>query len=527
MSTKVVDVSQFNTVTSWPTVAQSVGAAIIRAGYRGYGSAGTLVTDTKFTANMTQAIAAGLPVGVYFVTQAITEAEAVAEADYVANLCKPYKITYPIYWDTENGNNGNGRADSNRLSKAMRTKCAVAFCERIKSLGYTPGIYASQSWLAEQMEYTSVSSYSIWVAKYAKTAPTLKTYDAWQYTDSGTVTGITGKVDLSTWSKSYTPVTVTANTTAEGKTLMTFYNIAWKNGFIGEVLLDKIDHIAYIPMNGTKGEALTAAAKRAQWNGRYPDIICNAELFNMSTYKPASAVVSNGQVHLLSESYGFGFKNNKTPVFSYKNNVNAIDYIGAYPVLVNNGQKAFTTTPAGLTGCRARTALAISDNKFVVIGVPANPGCTLDELAEKLISRGYKYAINLDGGGSTGYATKYALYDQGRAVRGFIGVWYDGGEGNKAIAKTATTNTTATSSMLQNAKYKSGVKLYANVNSSTWLNLRKYASTDSKVLAKLTRGTSFMWYGYYTSDNKWLYVKAEDGTCGYVSSEYTSSTQPT
>jgi GH25 family lysozyme M1 (1,4-beta-N-acetylmuramidase) len=519
MSTKVIDVSQFNTITSWPTVAQSVDAAIIRAGYRGYGSAGTLVTDTAFATNMTQAIAAGLPVGVYFVTQAITEAEAIAEADYVVNLCKPYTLKYPIFWDTENGNGGNGRADSNKLTKAMRTKCAVAFCERIKALGYTPGIYASQSWFTDQLDYASIASYDAWVAKYSKTAPTLKDYAGWQYTDSGIINGITGKVDVSSWQKSYDP--------PKERRLMTCYTTEWAKGLLIEVLLDKIEHLAYIPMNGKKGETLTSAAKRAQWNGRYPDVICNAELFNMSTYKPASAVVSNGQVQLLSESYGIGFKDNKTPVFCYKNNVNAIDYIGGYPALVKDGQKAFTVTPAGLTGKRARTALAISDKQFIIVGVPANPGCTLDELAEKLIARGYQYAINLDGGGSTAYATDYYLYDQGRAVRGFIGVWYENGKGNKAVPKTATTTTTAVSGMLQNEKYKSGTKLYANVQSSSWLNLRRYASTESQVLKKLQRGTGFTWYGYYTPDQKWLYVKCEDGTCGYVSAEYTSSTQPT
>lgn len=522
MATEIIDVSQFNTITSWAAVAASgtVKGAIIRAGYRGYGTKGTLVTDSKFHTNMSAAIAAGLPVGVYFVTQAVTEAEAIAEADYVVSLCKSYKLTYPIYWDSENGNNGKGRADHGMLSKATRTACAAAFCKRIKQLGYTPGVYASQSWFQDDLDCNSLTGYSLWVAKYSSIAPTLAKYDAWQYTDSGSVAGITGKVDMSHWYQSY-------GTESEGSTLT---EKTWKSGIIAEIPLKQIEHIECAPMSGSKGESLTSAAKRIQWNGRYPDVICNAELFNMTTYQPASAVVHNGVAALLTETYGFAFKNSRTPVFSYKNNVNAPEYIGASPVLVRDGKKAFTTTPAGLTGKRARTALALNSEKLAVIGVPATTGCTLDELAEECISLGYTHAINLDGGGSTAYATKNIKYDQGRAIRGFIAIWYSGGTGNKvSLGASGTSSSAAPGSvtMLQNAKYKSGVARYVNVKSTSYLNVRRYASTSSASVKKLKRGTAVSWYGYYTSDNKWLYVKCADGTCGYASAAYLSETKPT
>ena len=162
-------------------------------------------------------------------------------------------------------------------------------------------------------------------------------------------------------------------------------------------------------MNGSKGETVSSAAKRIKWNGRSPDIITNCELFNMKTYKPSSSVVDNGKVHLLTETYGFGFKNYKTPIFSYKNNVNAEDFVGAYPVLINNGKKGYSSVPSGLGGNRARTCIGYNNNNFSIAVVPEktnNTDATLDDMYNLFTSKGYTYAINLDGGGSTAYATK-------------------------------------------------------------------------------------------------------------------------
>jgi GH25 family lysozyme M1 (1,4-beta-N-acetylmuramidase) len=89
---RVIDVSEFNGAISWHKVVNSCDGAIIRAGYRGYGS-GTLVTDEKFKSNIKAASAAGIPIGVYFYTQAISEIEARDEARYTMELVKGYKLT--------------------------------------------------------------------------------------------------------------------------------------------------------------------------------------------------------------------------------------------------------------------------------------------------------------------------------------------------------------------------------------------------------------------------------------------------
>lgn len=192
-----------------------------------------------------------------------------------------------------------------------------------------------------------------------------------------------------------------------------------------------IERLAYVPMTGTSGETVSSAAKRVKWNGRYPDAIINAELFVNGTYRASSGVVGQGINHNLTNTIGFAFVDNKKPVLSYKNNVNAPDWIGSYPVLLRDGKIAFTSIPAGLDGKRGRSAIAINDTHFAMFYVKEADGCTLDEFANAILARGFHTAINLDGGGSTACITPGVAYDQGRKVRGKVAMWIKGGSGNK------------------------------------------------------------------------------------------------
>lgn len=191
-----------------------------------------------------------------------------------------------------------------------------------------------------------------------------------------------------------------------------------------------LEHIAYIPMQG-QGETVTAAAKRKTWNGRVPDAICNCELFG-SGYTPASGVVANGEAQLLTPVHGAALVDGKKPVLSYQNNLKAKDWIGSYPLLVRDGKQYFETVPAGLGGKRARVCLAWNDEKASIVFARAEEACTLEEFAAAVLGKGYHTAINLDGGGSVAVITPYVAYDQGRKVRGKLGLWLKGGTGNIA-----------------------------------------------------------------------------------------------
>ena len=189
-----IDVSRWNEEINWNKVKDAgIKYAIIRAGYRG-SVTGTLVEDWYFKENVEGAAAAGIPIGLYFFTQATNEVEAVEEASMVLTLCKDYDITYPIFIDTE-GAGGNGRADA--LDTKTRTAVCLAFCETLRRAGYDAGIYASRNWFNKNID-TSVLTDDIyvWLAEYGDAVTYDKKYHIWQYTSSGRVLGIEGRVDL-------------------------------------------------------------------------------------------------------------------------------------------------------------------------------------------------------------------------------------------------------------------------------------------------------------------------------------------
>ena len=199
MTKTVIDVSQFNGAIDWAKVRSGgVDAAIIRAGYRGYGAAGTLVTDPMLKANIKAATDAGIPVGVYWLSQATSDAEALEEANYLNNLLVGYKIAYPVYLDSEyaDAKNHNGRGD--KLTKASRTVYGLTFCKAMRDYGHTVGLYCSESWYTANIDGAAFAraGFEIWIAKYSSTAPSMAC-DAWQYTSTGKVAGISGNVDLS------------------------------------------------------------------------------------------------------------------------------------------------------------------------------------------------------------------------------------------------------------------------------------------------------------------------------------------
>lgn len=187
-----IDVSKWQAKIDWKAVANAgIDFAIIRCGYRG-SATGVIVEDPTFKANIQGATANGIRVGVYFFTQAITEAEAVEEASTAIALVSGYNLQFPIYIDTEEATNGR----ANRLGKAQRTAIVKAFCETVRNSGYKPGIYASKAWFNDNLDVSKLSSYHIWVAQYNKECNYNGRYDIWQYTDKGTIPGIKGKVDM-------------------------------------------------------------------------------------------------------------------------------------------------------------------------------------------------------------------------------------------------------------------------------------------------------------------------------------------
>lgn len=198
MAKTVIDISKFNNKIEYSKIKSQVNGVIIRAGYRAYRS-GELMTDPLFKNHIDGCVRVGIPVGIYYFTTALNAAEGRAEADYAVKLIKGYKLSFPIFVDTEMSNNEhNGRSDS--LGKEARTTAIIAFCERIKELGYVPGIYASDSWFVSMLDYNKIQNYKLWVASYSKAPVRVPKYVGWQYTSTNTgINGTNGKVDTSYW----------------------------------------------------------------------------------------------------------------------------------------------------------------------------------------------------------------------------------------------------------------------------------------------------------------------------------------
>ena len=184
-----IDVSDHQGAIDWKTVADfGVKYAFVRAGYRGYTS-GSIQPDDNFQSNIKGAIDAGLDVGVYFYTQAITAEEAKEEAEYVINQIKDYKITGPIVFDSElvEAEEG-GRA--NNLSRADRTAVARAFFDTVIAAGYKPMLYANTNWLLFRLDLDELADVPIWYAYYGDEPALPYKFAIWQYSSTGNLPGV-------------------------------------------------------------------------------------------------------------------------------------------------------------------------------------------------------------------------------------------------------------------------------------------------------------------------------------------------
>jgi GH25 family lysozyme M1 (1,4-beta-N-acetylmuramidase)/flagellar basal body-associated protein FliL len=189
-----IDVSRYQGDIDWDRVAaDGVSFAIIRMGYRGYDT-GKTVVDEFFEANMKGALRAGLKVGTYFFSQAVNEAEAIAEAEMVLTGIAPYDVRFPIVFDIEEISGQSARTDA--LTAEEITNIAIAFCERVREAGYTPMIYANPKWFISRMEPGRLEPYAKWLAQYYKTPSYPYAFSIWQFSSSGSVDGIKGNVDL-------------------------------------------------------------------------------------------------------------------------------------------------------------------------------------------------------------------------------------------------------------------------------------------------------------------------------------------
>ena len=189
-----VDVSTYQQEIDWEAVADDgIDFAILRLGYRGY-TEGGLFPDQTFQTNLRGALDAGLDVGVYFFSQAITPQEAEEEADYILSVLNGAPLAYPIAFDWEHVSDPGAR--SNGLDGAVLTQCAKAFCARIREGGYEPAVYFNQNLGYLQYDLRELEDSVLWLAELNSPPKFYYHFDLWQYSHTGTVAGIQGEVDM-------------------------------------------------------------------------------------------------------------------------------------------------------------------------------------------------------------------------------------------------------------------------------------------------------------------------------------------
>lgn len=189
-----VDISKYQEYIDFNKVKKAgIDFCMVRVGARGYGT-GQLVLDEYFHENMKRATDAGLALGVYFFSQAITEEEAIEEANMVIKEIESYNVTYPVAFDMEYVENDEARVQG--LTKKEKTVIAQAFLDTIEAAGYTPIIYGKKEWLIQKIDLTKLEDYDIWLAQYEDIPDYPYKFSMWQYTNQGIVDGISGKVDL-------------------------------------------------------------------------------------------------------------------------------------------------------------------------------------------------------------------------------------------------------------------------------------------------------------------------------------------
>ena len=190
-----VDISKDQDYVDFNKLSKAgVDFVMIRVGARGY-SSGNLSIDDYFSTNIKRANDAGLDVGVYFLSQAVTEEEAEEEAKLVIDNLEGYTLTYPVAFVMTYPEGENSRVET--LTRNEKTMIARAFLKKIAEAGYKPILYGSKVWLIKYLELQKVvSDFDVWYSSSEELPSYPYRFTMWQYNNAGTIDGIKGTVSF-------------------------------------------------------------------------------------------------------------------------------------------------------------------------------------------------------------------------------------------------------------------------------------------------------------------------------------------
>lgn len=195
MNMKGIDVSKHQGIIDWDTVKPQIGFAIVRAGYGMYASQ----VDNQWERNYSECKRLCIPAGAYWYSYAKTEAEAVKEAELFISVLSGKQLEFPVYFDIEDRSQAG-------LGKGLITAMCYAFCRRMEQAGYFTGIYSNTDWFLNRIDNSVGQEFTIWLADYRTAYNTTLPRDIHQYTSSGQIKGIAGRVDLNTCTRDFSSI---------------------------------------------------------------------------------------------------------------------------------------------------------------------------------------------------------------------------------------------------------------------------------------------------------------------------------
>ncbi len=190
-----IDLAEYQGDVDFAAVKDSgVDYVILRIGGRYYSDEGKLYEDGRFDSYYEQAKAAGLKVGAYFFSQAITPDEAAEEARFVVDKLAGRSLDYPVAFDWEIIDDDVARTDN--ISGKALTEMAEQFCDIIEEKGYDSIVYSSTALMLQHYDFATMKDYDFWLADYREFPSMYYDFTMWQYATDGTVGGISNAVDL-------------------------------------------------------------------------------------------------------------------------------------------------------------------------------------------------------------------------------------------------------------------------------------------------------------------------------------------
>ena len=191
-----IDVSAHQQQVDWEKVADAgIEFVMIRVGYRGY-KVGTIKMDPYAQSNYEGAKAAGLKIGVYFFSQAISTGEVIEEAQWLLSAIRDWELDMPVVYDWEYVSDAARTAD---MTPRKLTNYTKVFCGMVKNAGYQPMVYFNRHHAKDMLYLEELTDYPFWLAMYQDRMTYPYKVRMWQYTSEGSVPGIEGHVDINLW----------------------------------------------------------------------------------------------------------------------------------------------------------------------------------------------------------------------------------------------------------------------------------------------------------------------------------------